>query len=404
MNHDAGESGFGALAGLRVLEIGQLLAGPFCGQLLADMGAEVIKLEPPGVGDPMRQWGQVRPNGVSAWFAVVGRNKRCATLDLRTTEGQSLFKRLSETADIVIENFRPGTLEKWGLGYEVLSALNPRLILVRVSGYGQTGPYAQKPGYASVGEAFSGMRYLMGEPDRPPSRAGLSIGDTLAATYAALGALAAVHARTATGRGQVVDSAIYEACLAMMESVAPDYQLGGLIRERTGSFLPKIAPSNIYPVQDGMMIVAANQDTVFERLCEAMGTPDLAKDPRFANHVARGERQQELDALVAAWTQTHTKASLQAACDAAGVPCGPINTAKDLFEDPHIAAREALVTVEHPVVGPITMQAPAPRLSQTPSAVRWPARALGEDNPWVFGALLGLSAEEQARLSAMKII
>lgn len=397
-------STFGALAGLRVIEIGQLLAGPFCGQLLGDMGAEVIKLEPPGAGDPMRQWGQVRPDGVSAWFAVVGRNKRCATLDLRTSEGQTLFKRLAAGADIVVENFRPGALEKWGLSWETLHALNPRLILARVSGYGQTGPYAAKPGYAAVAEAYSGMRYLMGEPDRPPSRAGLSIGDTLAATYAALGAVAAVHARTRTGEGQLIDCALYEACLAMLESVVPDYQLGGLIRERTGSALPKIAPSNIYPVKDGMMIVAANQDTVFQRLCKAMGAPDLAKDPRFSTHTARGERQAELDALVGAWTAGHTKASLQAACDAQGVPCGPINTAKDLFDDPHIAARGSIVTVDHAALGAIAMQAPAPRLSATPSTIRWPARALGEDNGYVFGDILGLSAAEIDRLRAAKII
>jgi formyl-CoA transferase len=404
MKPEPDESTFGALAGLRVIEVGQLLAGPFCGQLLADMGAEVIKLEPPGTGDPMRQWGQVRPDGVSAWFAVVGRNKRCATLDLRKAEGQALFLRLAESADIVVENFRPGTLEKWGLGWETMHALNPRLILVRVSGYGQDGPYAEKPGYAAVAEAFSGMRYLMGEPDRPPSRAGLSIGDSLAATFAALGALAAIQARARTGRGQVVDSALYEACLAMMESVAPDYQLGGLIRERTGSFLPKIAPSNIYPVQDGMMIVAANQDTVFERLCAAMGQPQLSADPRYATHTVRGERQAELDALVAAWTATHTKASLQATCDAASVPCGPINTARDLFDDPHIAARGSLVTTDHPRLGPIAMQAPAPRLSATPSAVRWPARDLGADNAFVYQGLLGLSLQQLDGLKAAAIV
>jgi crotonobetainyl-CoA:carnitine CoA-transferase CaiB-like acyl-CoA transferase len=334
----------------------------------------------------------------------VGRNKHCATLDLRQPEGQALFRRLAAPADIIVENFRPGTLEKWGLGYEVLSALNPRLILVRVSGYGQTGPNAHKPGYASVGEAFAGMRYLMGEPDRPPSRAGLSLGDTLAATYAALGALAAVHARARTGRGQVVDSAIYEACLAMMESVVPDFALGGLIRERTGSFLPKIAPSNIYPVADGMMIIAANQDTVFERLCAAMGQPELTRDPRFATHVARGEHQAELDALIGLWSGKYTRASLQAACDAGGIPCGPIHTAADLMEDPHIAARQAIVEVAHPQIGPIAMQAPAPRLSDTPSQVRWPARALGEDNVYVWGTILGLVEAERTRLAALKII
>jgi crotonobetainyl-CoA:carnitine CoA-transferase CaiB-like acyl-CoA transferase len=394
----------GPLSGVRVIEMGQLLAGPFCGQLLGDLGAEVIKIEPPGQGDPMREWGQVRPDGISVWFAVVGRNKTFATLDLRTDDGRDLLKRLAAKADILVENFRPGTLEKWGLGWEVLHALNPRLILTRVSGYGQTGPYAAKAGYASVGEAFAGFRYPIGEPDRLPSRTGTSIGDSLAATFATLGAVSALNARAQSGRGQIVDSAIYEACLAMMESLIPDYQFGGLIRERTGSFLPRIAPSNIYPTADGMVIIGANQDTVFARLAEAMGEPTLAADPRYAGHIARGENQAALDARVGAWTRTLTSAEVQARCDAAGVPCGPVNRAPDLLAEPHIAARDAIVSALHPELGPIKMQAAFPKFSETPGAVRWPAKPLGADNDYVWRNLAGLSADELAAFKAKGVI
>src|SRR5688572_1121179 len=319
----------GPLKGLRVLEVGVLIAGPFCGQLLGDLGAEVIKIEPPGQPDPLRVWGHVKPEGRSLWFAVVGRNKKCVTLDLRKAEGQQAFKELAAQSDIVVENFRPGVMEKWGLGYDALSAINPRLIMVRISGYGQTGPYAPKAGYASVGEAMGGLRYVMGEPDRKPSRAGISIGDSLAATFGAMGALAALHHRAETGRGQVVDSAIYESVLAMMENLIPDYQFAGRIRERTGAVLPKLAPSNIYEASDGMVIIAANQDTVFVRLCEAMGEPSLASDPRYATHVARGEAQEELDARIDAWSRTKTMAELEALCEEFGVPCGRVNRAPE---------------------------------------------------------------------------
>jgi crotonobetainyl-CoA:carnitine CoA-transferase CaiB-like acyl-CoA transferase len=278
----------GPLAGLTVIELGVLLAGPFCGQLLADYGAEVIKIEAPGVGDPLREWGQVKADGHPLWFSLVARNKRCATLDLRKPEGQAALKTLVAKADILLENFRPGTMEKWGLGPDALHALNPGLIYLRVSGYGQTGPYAQKAGYASVGEAFGGLRYVMGEPDRAPSRAGISIGDTLAASYACMGALAALEARRKTGRGQVVDSSIYESVLAMMESLIPEYQLAGYIRERSGSVLANVAPSNIYAASDGMVIIAANQDSVFKRLCAMMGAPELADLPKYAGHHGRG--------------------------------------------------------------------------------------------------------------------
>ncbi|MFM7121341.1 MAG: CaiB/BaiF CoA transferase family protein, partial [Gammaproteobacteria bacterium] len=289
MNSSPGATG--PLADLRVIELGQLIAGPFCGQLLGDMGAEVIKVEAPGEGDPMRTWGQ----GLPVWWPVIARNKKSITLNLREPDGQALLRQLVADADVLIENFRPGTMEKWGLGYAELSAINPRLIMVRVSGFGQTGPYAHRAGYGSIGEAMGGIRYLAGDPDRPPSRVGLSIGDSLAATFACLGTLAALHHRTRSGRGQIVDAAIYEAVLAMMESTIPEYTEAGVIRERSGAILPKIAPSNVYPTRDGdMILIGANQDSVFARLCDAMGESELAVDARYATHTARGERQAEL--------------------------------------------------------------------------------------------------------------
>jgi crotonobetainyl-CoA:carnitine CoA-transferase CaiB-like acyl-CoA transferase len=394
----------GPLADVRVIEIGQLLAGPMCGQFMADLGAEVIKLEPPGEGDPLRQWGRVRPEGVSVWFSVVGRNKLFATCDLRQQEGRDLLARLLESADVLVENFRPGVLEKWGLGWEALHARNPRLILARVSGYGQDGPYSEKAGYASVCEAFAGMRYPIGEPDRPPSRTGTSLGDGLAALFAAYGATAALTARERTGRGQIVDTAIYEACMAMMESLIPDFDRGGYIRERTGSFLPKIAPSNIYKTADGMVIIGANQDGVFSRLCEAMGAPTLAADPRFAAHIPRGEHQQELDAIVSAWTRALTSAEVQRQCDAHGVPCGPVNRAPELLADPHVMAREAIVTAIDAEIGAIKMQGAFPKFSETPGGVRWPAKRVGADNARVWGEIAGLDANRLADLARRGVV
>ena len=394
----------GPLKGLRVIELGVLLAGPFCGQILGDLGAEVIKVEPPGQGDPLREWGTVKKDGHGVWFPIVARNKKCITLDLRKEAGQAVLKDLVKEADFLLENFRPGTLEKWGLGYDALSALTPGLIMIRVSGYGQTGPNSHKAGYASVGEAMGGLRYVMGEPDRMPSRAGISIGDSLAATYAAIGALAALEHRRTTGRGQIVDSAIYEACFAMMESLVPDYHFGGYIRERTGSFLPKIAPSNIYPASDGMLILAANQDTVWRRLAEAMGQPELADDPRFLTHVARGENQAKLDALISAWTLNMTCVELEAVCEAHGVPCGRIYRAPDMLADPHFAAREAIVTVEHPELGPFPMPNVFPKLSGTPGNVRWTGPELGSHTTEVLATLLGYDEDTIASLKGAGVI
>ena len=393
------------LGDLRVVELGQLLAGPFCGQLLGDFGAEVIKVEDPGRGDPMREWGREKPHGKSLWWPVVARNKLSVTCNLRAPEGQDLLRRLLGTADVLVENFRPGTLERWGLGPDQLWQDNPRLVITRVSGYGQTGPYSARAGFGSIGEAMGGIRYVMGAPGEVPVRAGISIGDSLAATFACLGTLVALHHRERSGRGQVVDSAIYEAVLGMMESLIPEWAVAGYQRERTGAVLPNVAPSNVYPTGDGdLVLIAANQDTVFGRLAGAMGQPGLAADPRFATHGARGAAMTELDNLIAEWTGTLAADDLLARLHEAGVPAGRIFRARDMLADPHFAAREAIVEVPHPDFGPLPMQNVVPKLSVTPGAVRSAGPALGEHNEHVWGGLLGLGPDERARLREAAII
>jgi succinyl-CoA---D-citramalate CoA-transferase len=393
MTDPSSQAPTGALAGLRVLELGTLIAGPFCGQLLGDMGAEVIKVEAPGQGDPMRHWGPQPRGKPSVWWPVIGRNKKGVTLDLRQEEGQSLFKDLVGKSDVVIENFRPGTLEKWNCGWKELSAINPRLILVRVSGYGQTGPYSQRAGYGGIGEAMGGLRYIVGEPDRPPSRVGISIGDSLAAVHACMGTLAALHHRHQTGVGQVVDAAIYESVLNMMESLVTEYDQLGHIRERSGPILPRIAPSNVYPTRDGIVMIGANQDTVFARLAAAMEVPSLATDPRYADHQARGANQAELDEIIARWTSTLSTADLLSTLEKHGIPSGLIYRAADMLQDPHFVARKAIVSTPHPQFGTLRMQNVAPRLSASPSSVRSPAPALGEHNAEIYGNLLGLKPD-----------
>ena len=334
---------------LRVIELGALVAGPFCGQLLGDFGAEVIKIEDPRVGDPMRQWGQEKPYGTSLWWPVVARNKKSITANLRTAEGQELVRKLVSQADVLIENFRPGTLEKWGLSPESLWQINPKLIITRITGFGQTGPYAERAGYGSIGEAMGGIRYVTGEPDRPPSRAGVSLGDSLAAMFATLGTLVALHQRHRSGRGQVVDSAIYEAVLGMMESLIPEWQIAGYERQRTGPTLPNVSPSNVYPTLDGeMILIAANQDTVFRRLAVVMGRAALAEDERYATHGARGGTMNELDGIIAEWSSKISADELLEILHAGGVPAGRIFRAKDMFADPQFAAREAIVKLTHP--------------------------------------------------------
>lgn len=377
----------GALEGLKVVEMGQLIAGPFCGQLLGDMGAEIVKLEPPGGGDQMRNWGQ---GDKPSWWRVIARNKYSVAVDLRSEEGQGLARELIAKADILIENFRPGTLEKWNLDPKILRKTNPGLIVVRVSGYGQTGPYSSRAGFGGIGEAMGGWRGIVGYPELPPARMGVSIGDTLAATYGCMGALAALHHRSKTGEGQIVDSALYEAVLQVMESTVSDYSASGTKRRRTGSTLPAIAPSNVYPCKDGEYLIGANQDGVFARLAAAMGRPELASDERYATHRARGVRQEELDALIGEWTRTLTIDELEAKMVEAAVPAGRVFDAEDMMADPHFAARDALVTVPDAELGEIRMQGIFPKLSDTPGSVRRPAPlAVGQDTNDVLKRWLG---------------
>lgn len=395
----------GPLEGVRVVECGTLLAGPFCGQLLGDFGAEVIKVEDPGSGDPMRQWGQVKVKGRSLHWPIVARNKKSVTVNLRKAEGQALLRSLLEKADVLVENFRPGTLEKWGLGPDQLAQLNPRLVVVRVSGYGQTGPYSARAGFGSIGEAMGGIRYVSGEPDRAPSRVGVSLGDSLAATFAALGAVMALRARDRTGRGQVVDSAIYEAILAFMEAVVPEWELAGYQRQRTGAILPGAAPSNVYPTRDGdQILIAANRDTVFARLAQAMGRPELAADDRYRTNDARSERQSELDDIVAEWTATVDADPLLDLLSESGVPAGRIYQTKDMLSDAHFAARQAIVRLVHPELGDFPVQNVAPRLSDTPGSVRSLGPELGQHNDEIYRGLLGLDASELERLQAAGIV
>jgi succinyl-CoA--D-citramalate CoA-transferase len=384
---------------VRVLELGAFLAGPFCGQLLADFGAEVIKVEPPGKGDPMREWGRHRHNDRTLWWPILARNKKSVTLDLRTAEGQALVRQLVPQVDMLLENFRPGTLEAWGLGWDELKALNPGLIMIRVSGFGQTGPYRDKAGFGSIGESMGGIRSITGFPDRPPTRIGISIGDSLAATFATIGALTALHQRQRSGLGQVVDIGIYEGVLAMMECMIPEYQLTGHVRQRTGNILPNVAPSNIYPTREGgWFAIGANADAIFRRLAAAIGRPELADDERYASHRARGENQAELDDLIAAWTVGHSALELQTLMDEHGVPAGQIYTAKEMLADPHFAARQAIIGVSDPAMGEIKMQNVFPRLSDTPGGVDWTGPGLGQHNHEVFSGLLGLSGEEMDSL------
>ena len=390
----------GALSGLRLIEMGQLIAGPFCGQLMGDHGAEVIKIEPPKVGDAMRSWGQ----GIPLWFSVVGRNKKSITLNLREKEGQEIVRKLAAKADFLLENFRAGTMEKWGLDYETLSAINKGLIMIRVSGYGQTGPYSHRAGYGGIGEAMGGMRYIIGEPDRPPSRAGLSIGDSLAATYACLGALMALEHRHKTGEGQVVDSAIYEAVLANMESTVAEYTVAGHIRERTGSILPKIAPSNVYPTNDGSVLIGGNQDSVWKRMAKMMGRPELGEDPRYATHIARGDNQLELDKLISEWTKTISSKDLLDMCEDHGVPSGNVYRAPEMLDDPHFEAREALVELDHPQHDNFVMQNAAPKLSKTPGHIDHVGPELGAHNEMIYGELLGMDSAKMADLADRGII
>lgn len=387
----------GALHGLRVLEVGHIIGGPFCGHLFADHGAEVVKVEPPGIGDPMRVWGGLY-DGVGLYWSIIGRGKKSVTLDLRQEPGQRAFRELAATVDVVVENFRPGTMERWGLGPADLAAVNARLVMVRITGFGQTGPYRDRAGFGSVAEAMSGFRYLSGEPDRPPVRVGISIGDALGGTQGLVGAMMALWSRDrpgGTGRGQVVDVALYEAMWMYMESLVAELVKLDRVREPTGALLPGIAPSSVYPTRGGeWLIIGANQDSVFRRLATAMGRDDwLADDSPYRSHELRGADQAALDETIAAWTAGLGADELLALLAEAGVPSGRIYTARDIVGDPHYAARQMIVDVPEPGLGGETVPMPGivPKLSATPGELARGAPLLGEHNAEVLGTLLGAS-------------
>ena len=392
----------GALSGLRVVEMGQLLAGPFCGQLLGDMGADVIKIEPPGKGDPMRNWGQGEEK---VQWEVIARNKRSVTCNLRIPEGQAIAAKLIAKADILIENFKPGTLEKWGLAPDALHKVNPGLIIARMSGYGQTGPYSSRAGFGGIGEAMGGWRYIVGDADRPPARMGVSIGDTLCATYGTMGVLAALHHREKTGEGQVIDTALYEAVLQVMEGLVPEYDYNGFIRERSGSILPGIAPSNVYSCKDGPFMIGANQDAIFGRLAVAMGQPELADDPKYVGHLDRGRNQTELDEIVNAWTATKTIEEVDALMIKHSIPAGRVYTAKDMMDDPHFQEREAIIEVETEGHGKLKMQNAFPRFSKSSSGFRRSApKHPGQHNAEIFGEFLGWDADTLANKKSQGVV
>jgi formyl-CoA transferase/succinyl-CoA--D-citramalate CoA-transferase len=402
------ESGVGSLNGVRVLELGHIIGGPFCGHLFADHGAEVIKVEPPGAGDPMREWGGLY-RGVGLYWTIIGRGKKSVTLDLRRAEGQRVLRELAASADVLIENFRSGTLERWGIGWDELHRINPRLIMVRVTGYGQDGPYRDRAGFGSVAEAMSGFRHLSGEPGRPPVRVGVSLGDALAATQGFVGALMALFARDrpgGTGRGQLVDIALYEAMWMYMESTLPEYEKLGRVREPSGSTLPGIAPSNVYPTADGdWVIIGGNQDSVFARLAELAGHPEwAAAGGRYATHLARAEHQVELDTRLGEWTRSRDSAELLKLLDEAGVPSGRIYTSRDIATDEHFAAREMIVDVPEPTLGGEIVREPGivPKLSGTPGRVAAGSPLLGQHNDEVLGGVLG--ADELDRLRSVGVV
>ena len=394
--------GPGPLAGVRVVELGMLLAGPFTGRLLGDMGAEVIKVEPPDKPDPLREWGKARYEGRSLWWGVQSRNKKCVTLDLRREQGQDLLLELVKRSDVLVENFRPGTLEKWNLGWDRLRAANPGLVLCRVSGYGQTGPYAPRAGFASVAEAMGGIRHINGFPGEPPPRMHISLGDSLAGMFAAQGILAALYRRDALGgTGQVVDVSLVEACFALLESTVPEYDRLGIVRGPGGTGLKGVAPSNIFKSRDGKwVVIAANADNVFRRLCEAMGQAELADDERFSTHLARGDHQEELEGLVAEWAGRHDADEIDRVLNDAGVICGPIYTIADIFEDEHFRARDMLLEHVDPEFGPYLGPGIVPKFSETPGEVRWSASwEHGSHNREVYGDLLGLSDDALRELA-----
>ena len=401
-----GKAPFGPLQGLRVVEMGQLLAGPFVGSRCADFGAEVIKVEAPGSGDPIRSWGRLQHDGKTLWWPIMARNKKSVSINLRAAEGQELARSLIAQADVLIENFKPGTLERWGMSPEQLHALNPGLVIVRVSGFGQTGPYAARPGFASVGEAMSGLRYINGYPDMPPPRYGISLGDTLTALFAFEGMMMALYHRDRNGgRGQVVDAAITESCFAMLESTVTEYSKAGEVRQPSGTGLAKIAPSNIYPARDGTyVVIAANVDAMFRRLTQAMGQPHLADDPRFVTHIARGENAELLDAMIATWSASLDVADLTARLEQFGVVFGPINSIAEVVQDPHFRERGMVRDHHDDDFGTITVPGVFPVLSETPGDIAWLGpQEVGAHNAEIY-ARIGLGEETIEDLKVRGVI
>ena len=401
-----GKAPFGPLQGLRVVEMGQLLAGPFVGSRCADFGAEVIKVEAPGTGDPIRSWGRLQHEGKTLWWPIMARNKKSVSINLRAAEGQELARSLIAQADVLIENFKPGTLERWGMSPEQLHALNPGLVIVRVSGFGQTGPYAARPGFASVGEAMSGLRYINGYPDMPPPRYGISLGDTLTALFAFEGMMMALYHRDRNGgRGQVVDAAITESCFAMLESTVTEYSKAGEVRQPSGTGLAKIAPSNIYPARDGTyVVIAANVDAMFRRLTQAMGQPHLADDPRFVTHIARGQNAELLDSMIATWSASLDVADLTARLEQFGVVFGPINSIAEVVQDPHFRERGMVRDHHDDDFGTITVPGVFPVLSETPGDIAWLGpQQVGAHNAEIY-ARIGLGEETIEDLKARGVI
>ena len=392
-----------ALAGVRVIEMGQLIAGPFCGKTLGEFGADVIKIEPPGAGDPLRNWRLIQ-DGTSVWWQVQSRNKRSIALDLRNPQGQAIARRLIAEADVLVENFRPGTLEGWGMDYETLSRDNPGLVMLRISGYGQTGPYRDLPGFGAIGEAMGGLRHLTGEPGRVPVRCGISIGDTLAALHGTIGILTALyHRKVNGGQGQVIDVALHEAVFNVMESLIPEYSAFGAIREAAGSALPGIAPSNAYRCRDGYVLIAGNGDSIFKRLMQSIGRDDLGRDPDLTNNAGRAARAAELDAAIEAWTEARTVDAVLAALGEARVPAGRVYTAKDIADDPHYRARDMILRQATRDGHEVEVPGVVPKLMGTPGTVRSSAPRLGDDTDAVL-AEIGFSARDIAALRDAKVV
>ncbi|TDR87295.1 CaiB/BaiF CoA transferase family protein [Enterovirga rhinocerotis] len=399
----SGRAAQGPLAGIKVVELGQLIAGPYAGRLLAEFGADVVKIEPPGIGDPLRTW-RVMRDGTSLWWYLQARNKRSVTADLRTPEGQEIVRRLAGEADILIENFRPGAMEKWGLGFEALSAINPKLVMVRISGYGQTGPYSQRPGFGVIGEAMGGIRYTTGSPDRAPARTGISIGDTLSSLYGVMGALMSViHVVKNGGKGQVVDVALTESVLSVMESLVPEYGVAGVIRERSGGALPGIVPTDAYPCSDGFVLIAGNGDSIFKRLMSTIGREDLAADPRLARNDGRAAAVDEIDGAIGAWTRTRTIAEVIDTMNDASVPGGRIYNAADIVADPHYRARGMVFDTALPDGTSMPVPGIAPKLSETPGVMRSLGPSLGAHTDEVL-ADLGYAQDEIATMRQRGIV